>query len=375
MTICVGPRNRRLLLCCYEVPGYGGASTAGYDLFRRMTSDGIDAQFVNLIAERDWEFFSNTFGPQLGNPACLPGVHNFVVSSVGRPQLELQDFIEDGSPDVIVGIGAVATSILQENARRRRLVFYAGGCGQAEIMILAGYAADAMGLQRVFERARYAPRILSRSERNSFRAADLVIANSSMTREFFAHTFAREVGKIYRRIVWSAEWTYQSARQYRSSARPFEEREIGLLFAASSWDRAIKNYAMVKRIAARCPHVAIHIAGDVSSRVPGAVHHGLISNRALIELMGDTRTVVCPSLVDSAPGILYEASAMGCNIVTSRNCGNWSLCHPDLLAERCHVDEFIQCVNRSLTRSYPDNIGRFLDHGSYSDLVETLMVI
>src|SRR5579871_3128359 len=115
MTIRVGSQNRRLLLCCYEVPGYGGASTAGYDLFRQMVSDGIDAQFVNLIAERDWEFFSNTFGPQLGNPACLPGVHNFVVSSGGRPQLELQDFIEDGSPDVIVGIGAVATSILQEN--------------------------------------------------------------------------------------------------------------------------------------------------------------------------------------------------------------------------------------------------------------------
>jgi hypothetical protein len=94
-----------------------------------------------------------------------------------------------------------------------------------------------------------------------------------------------------------------------------------------------------------------------------------------MELMGNTRTVVCPSLIDSAPGILYEASAMGCNIVTSRNCGNWTLCHSELLAERYHIDAFAQCIRRSLTHSYPDNMSRFLNPGSYGDLVETLMVI
>src|SRR5580704_3586003 len=265
------------MLCCYEVPGYGGASTAGYDLFRKMTSDGIDARFVNLIDERDCDFFTAAFGPQLGNPASLTGVHNVWVSPARHPQLELQRLIEDASPDVIVGIGAVATSILSENAPGRRLVFYTSGCSQAEIMILAVYAADATGLLRVFERSKYAPPSQSRNERNSFRGADLVIANSPMTREFLAHTFAREVGKIYRRIIWSAEWTYESALQYRSGARPFEEREIDLLFAASSWDRAIKNYSMVKQIAARFRQRSIHIAGDVSAPTPGVTYHGLIS--------------------------------------------------------------------------------------------------
>jgi glycosyltransferase involved in cell wall biosynthesis len=363
------------MLCGYEVPGYGGASTAGYDLFRKMTSDGIDAQFVNLIDERDGEFFTAAFGPQLGNPASLIGVHNVTISPARDPQLELQRLIEDVSPDVIVGIGTVATAILRENAPGRRLVFYTSGCSQAEIMILAGYAADAMGLRRLFERSKYAPPIQSRNERNSFRGAELVIANSPMTREFLAHTFAREVGKIYRRVIWSAEWTYESALQYRGSARPFEEREIDLLFAASSWDRAIKNVSMVKKIAARFRHSSIHIAGDVSAPIPRVIHHGLISTRSLMELMGNTRTVVCPSLIDSAPGILYEASAMGCNVVASRNCGNWSLCHPELLADRCHINPFAQCIGRSLTRSYPDNMTQFLVPGSYSDLIETLRVM
>jgi glycosyltransferase involved in cell wall biosynthesis len=366
---------KRLMLCCYEVPGYGGASTAGYDLFQRMLSDGIDAQFVNLIDPRDRDFFAHTFGAQMGNPACLPGVHNVTVTEPRGAQPELQRVIEDASPDVIAGIGSVAASMLRENAPARRLVYYISGCSQAEIMILAGYAADAMGLLHVLERSRAAPLIESRNEREAFRGADLVIANSSMTREFLARTFRREVGKIYRRIIWSAEWTHASALRYRCAARPFEKRESDLLFVASSWDRAIKNFPLVQKIAARFQHASIHIAGDVSAPIPRLVHHGLMPNRELVELMGNTRTVVCPSLIDSAPGILYEASAMGCNIVASRNCGNWELCNAELLADRCHVDSFAECIARSLTRSYPDNMANFLNPGSYADLIETLMVV
>lgn len=367
--------KKRLLLCCYEVPGYGGASTAGYDLFRRMLSDRLDVHFVNLIDERDRDFFARAFGDGAGNPMCLPGVYNVTLSSLRGANPELQRTIEDVAPDLMMGIGSVATAALKANAPHRRLVFYTSGCSQAETMILAGFAADAMGLRRVLERSRASPRLAARNERESFRGANLVIANSSLAREFLAWIFPRETGRIYRRVVWSAQWTYESALRFRSSARAFEEREIDILFVASSWDRAVKNYPMMQELAARFQHAAIHIAGHVFSPMPRVVHHGLLPNRALIELMGNVRAVVCPSLIDSAPGILYEASAMGCNLVASRNCGNWELCNPELLAERCGVDAFAECIARALTRSYPDNIASFLNSGSYADLIETLMVM
>ena len=367
--------KKRLMLCCYEVPGYGGASTAAYDLFARMLSDEIDVELVNLIDARDHDFFSKTFGAQVGNPANLSGVHNVTVASLQGEQAELRRVIEDAAPDVMVGIGKVGASMLRGNAPHRRMLFYTSGCSQAEQLILDGYAADATGLLRGFKGAKAGPQVRSRNEQEAFRSANLVIANSTMTRDFLAATFPREVGRIYRRVVWSAEWTYQSALRYRSSARPFAEREIDILFAASSWDRGVKNYPMVHKIAMKFQHAAIHIAGYVSSPMPCIVHHGLMPNRALIELMGNTRTVVCPSLIDSAPGILYEASAMECNVVASRNCGNWELCNAELLADRCHVDAFADCIARSLTRSYPDNMARFLEPSSYADLIETLMVM
>ena len=33
--------------------------------------------------------------------------------------------------------------------------------------------------------------------------------------------------------------------------------------------------------------------------------------------------------IDAAPGILFEGAVMGCNLVASKNCGNWEVCHPD----------------------------------------------
>lgn len=91
--------------------------------------------------------------------------------------------------------------------------------------------------------------------------------------------------------------------------------------------------------------------------------------------MGDARTLVCPSTLDSAPGILYEAAAMGCNVVASRNCGNWRLCHSELLVDPFGIGTFVECIARSLTREFESNIDEFLQSNSYVDLLETLMVM
>jgi len=51
----------------------------------------------------------------------------------------------------------------------------------------------------------------------------------------------------------------------------------------------------------------------------------------VFRLMGNAKTIVSTSRYDAAPGILFEGSVMGCNLVASRNCGNWKICHTELL--------------------------------------------
>ena len=43
--------RRKLLLACYEVPGFGGASTSAYDLCRMLREDGFDVELL-MLAER-----------------------------------------------------------------------------------------------------------------------------------------------------------------------------------------------------------------------------------------------------------------------------------------------------------------------------------
>jgi glycosyltransferase involved in cell wall biosynthesis len=118
------------------------------------------------------------------------------------------------------------------------------------------------------------------------------------------------------------------------------------------------------------------VVGEVDAPCPGATHHGFVADRTtLFALMGRARVVACPSLFDAAPGILFEASALGCNVVASRNCGNWQLCHPDLLAQRMDVGSFAGAITLALSRKYEDHARRYLDSRSIERLVEVLDVL
>jgi len=63
---------------------------------------------------------------------------------------------------------------------------------------------------------------------------------------------------------------------------------------------------------------------------------------------------------------------MGCNVVASRNCGNWRLCHPDLLLETFTVPEFERRINRSLNRRFAGNMVQFTNGDAYERLKEII---
>jgi glycosyltransferase involved in cell wall biosynthesis len=142
-------------------------------------------------------------------------------------------------------------------------------------------------------------------------------------------------------------------------ARPFEERDIDVLFIASDWDRPEKNYPLVRSVARRLGDARIHVVGDASRRLPGVTYHGFVGDRdGLFTLMGRTRCVACPSIIDAAPGILFEASVLGCNVVASKNCGNWEMCHPELVADPFNADTFTTCIRRAMQRKFADRLDR-----------------
>jgi glycosyltransferase involved in cell wall biosynthesis len=203
--------------------------------------------------------------------------------------------------------------------------------------------------------------------------ADLILLHSEQTREQFHRFYPAWIPKMGTEIVWFAEWIRDDALRRAELRRPFQDRSIDALFVASDWGRPEKNGKMVEAIALRLPGIRIRVAGRVSRPFRGAGHEGLIADRdRLFALMGNARAVVCPSRFDAAPGVLFEAAAMGCNVVTSKNVGNWPLCHPDLLADPPDAATFANRVRLAIERKYADRSEVFPRPGSYAELLEIL---
>ena len=368
--------HKKILLGCEEVPGYGGASTSAYCLFEKMQRDGYDVRYLNIIDGADDVYFRYLFGESFGNPKGLDDVHNCVLSGrLFAAHPELADRIEALAPDLLVAEGFIAALLMKQAAPSLRVVFLTSGSQQVKAY-LAGRAKRGIFLVDEFlRRMKGGSRIFDFREKSAVECSDLLITHSDLMKDLFDCFFPQHSGKVYSRVLWRAEWIRQGALDHAHLQRPFYERDIDLLFVASRWSRPEKNYALVKRIVSRCHDLAVHIVGEVQQKLTGVAHHDFVVRREeLFDLMGRAKTVVCPSLFDAAPGILFEASAMGCNIVASKNCGNWRICDPELLVDPFSPRGFVEKARLSVTREWADNMDYFLKAGSYADLVDTLMV-
>jgi hypothetical protein len=85
--------------------------------------------------------------------------------------------------------------------------------------------------------------------------------------------------------------------------------------------------------------------------------------------MGRARSVISPSLIDAAPGILFEGSAMGCNLVASHNCGNAGICNEALLVERYDAQGFVNAIQRGRERRFGDSMQSLLAGRHYDELL------
>ncbi|MBN1315746.1 MAG: glycosyltransferase [Anaerolineales bacterium] len=365
---------KRILLGCYEVPGYGGAATSCYRLFRNLQRDGFEVAYLNLIDQEDVDYFRFMYGDRCGNPEQLENVHNCVLQApLFYPHPELADMLENLSPALLLGDGYIAALLMKRAYPAAPMIFYTAGLTQVT-RFLAGRPKKSNFLGD-FKRRASRPPCLHPREKEAFESSDFIVTHAGFIRDLIRQIFPMVAGKVYSNIIWRAEWIVQDARDHAALAMPFDERDIDLIFIASSWQRPEKNFQLVNKIVSRNRRLNIHIVGATVKQLDAATHHGLIvDRRELFALLGRSKTLVCPSLFDAAPGVLFEASAMGCNVVASKKCGNWQLCNPALLVDLCSSRDLRIKITRSLTRKYNDNLDFFINTHSYDDLINIMGV-
>jgi len=368
--------NKKILIGCYEVPGYGGANTASYKLFQLLQDTGLEIFYVNLISEYDNDYFKLLYGKRMGNPKELKNVFNCVLKNpVYRSHEGLSELIEKIDPDIMIGVGVPSSYLIKLSSPRKPLIFMTSGCSQAKQYISDGRSSDALSILDKLSKSVFRPEIIHQLEKKVVEKADLILTHSYLIKELMEHFYPGHVSKIYQDIIWFAEWIYKDAIDYIELAKPYNSREIELLFIASAWNRPEKNYPLLKNILRKLGDMNVHVVGEVDEKCKNVNYHGLIVEREkLFELLGNSKTLVSPSSFDPAPGILYEASAFGCNIVASKNCGNWQICNDNLLVDPYSLENYIMKISLAVKKKFDDNIEYFLNNKSLDYIVDIISV-
>jgi len=370
--------TRRTLIAVFEVPGLGGASSSAYALFRKMRTDGLDVHLVNLVDTFDLPYIQYTFGSAYGNPRGLANVHTCVLDDTTlRRHDGLAGLVEAIAPDVILGYGDLATALVKLAAPEVGVVFYAAGSQRAGTLLARGRVADGCALLDRCVTAVHAPAVMPGRESQAVQSADLIVACSGMIQRLLEYFYPYPQScTVFPEVIPQAEWIAEAAAGDGGPGKPFAERELDLLFVASSWARVEKNLPMVERIAARLPGARIGIVGEAAPGIPGATRYGFVADsQAVLGLMASAKAVVCPSRFDASPGILFQGSAMGCNIVASKNCGNWAICHDELLVEPATEEGFAVAAARAIDAKRCDKMRALLERRGYARLLEVLDVL
>jgi len=369
--------ERKILIASYEVPGYGGANTVRYLQFERMQKAGLNVSYVNLIGVPDYEYFKVQYKDKLGNPRSLPDVYNCLLQKkLYGPQPALDELVNQLSPHVVLGGGYIAAVLLNQSAPDKRLVFMASGCHKMKQLLERKFVKDYQSMDRLIRNGIEVSFPAGGKEKDAVYESDFIVVHSPMVKMLYSYFFPSQKGKIYSDVLWNSDYYYHDVGNFASLSKPFSERDIEVLFVASDWNRPEKNFAMVEKIISRCWDLNIHVVGRHKKKYGHAVYHGLITDsRELFSLFGRAKSVVCPSLFDAAPGVLFQASGMGCNVVASRNCGNYELCHPDLLVDPYTWKDFVEKIRLALTDPFKDNRAFFENVKSYESLLDILTVI
>ena len=361
----------KLLMACDDVPNYGGANTTFYILFETFLEAGWDVHYVNIIGHDRLEFFHGAYGNGVGNPKKLPNVHN-LISRNGDSLRFLRELIDRLKPDLMIGKKSTAAYHLKSQRPDLETWYVTSSCYQIKKGISNGILRSE---QEAMERARFNGGPLPLPYKKELQAMDIIdkiICHTKSTKFWFNYFYPEHKHKISEKILWSAPLVHKKLHEQKPDLKDFENRPIDILFVANRWSRAEKNYQLVKQIIKSCKGLNFHVVGECEEEIEGAVYHQFLIRDKVIELMKNTKTVVSTSAYDPAPNILFEASLMGCNVIASKNCGNWELCHTDLLVEPYCLENYIKKVHLSLSRRFQDNLEHFLQDDPVSQISDLL---
>lgn len=350
--------RKKIIFVRNSFPYRGGSSTILYTLFQSMQKYLPTAEFWILLTKRVKEIGIKHYGPYWANPKGLRNVKTFLIDS-NIEKKRLKDALEKTKPGVILSKSRLSTQLIKKLKPDIKLWHLTSTCSAVKNAIDRGYLSS---MQDAIKRLKDNKIISSycSEEYAAVRYADCILFHTDTMKVWYYNFYPEFTEKMEDEVFWDYTILQKHIKSCNVPANNWNSRPVDLIFVASNWSRTEKNFILMKKICQHFKNKKIIVIGFLPEKLPdGVITFSNMTHDDVIQAMQKSKVVVSPSRYDEAPNILFEGAIAGCNIVCSKNCGNYRITPEDFVAD-LNVPDFINKIKKAFIRKKELNEKYFL---------------
>jgi glycosyltransferase involved in cell wall biosynthesis len=298
----------RILITSTQYPYYGGAATNSYALIKYLRSFGhmvagvfFESSRVNVDPDKIGGVWK--FDPGKDKKSIL---NRLITRQLG------------GLPDVIFGKNYAAPVISKELFPNVKIVYLVTGSPQ-----MSSASENGISAQKYLSGFNI---IRFKQEEACIRASDLVVPNSWLGKKLLIKNYG-ENKKFSNPIDTSLAFNNDICL-----GENFTDRKWDLAFICSNLSRKVKNSELAINIMSEKKFdmnkkIVVGKNSSIFNGIKNMECRDLSSQREVLEIMKNTKVILCTSYYDASPNTIKEAILCGSNILMSRNCG-WYESYP-----------------------------------------------
>lgn len=340
--------KKKIIFVRNSFPYKGGSSTILYLLFQAMQRHLPNAEYWNLITERDRDIGIKHYGPAWSNPKGLKNVKTFLLDGNIKKQ-KIKNALAEAQAEVILSKSRISTELLKTLRPNVEMWHLTSTSGAIKNAIAGGYYSSMQDAIRKIKNHNL-PRAYYSEEHTAIRHADRVLFHSATMKLWYYNFYPEFREKMGDEVFWDYTILQKHLEEPEVTNHNWDKRPVDLMFVASDWDRPEKNFTLMQKICNHFKRRKISAVGFLPQSLPkNVIAFNTMTHGDLMQAMQNTKVVVSPSRYDEAPNILFEGAINGCNIVCSKNCGNYRLVPEDFIAD-LNMRDFARKIKKALVQ-------------------------
>lgn len=295
---------KRVLITSTQYPYNGGAATNAVALIKYFRANGCLAAGI---------FFDKT--DHSVDPDEIGGIWRVKDKTYNQKTKELVTKFLNGEPEIILAKNYVAPVLSKDIFPDSKVAYMVTGSPQMRILSKKKISAQLYLKSEYIEKFDLEIQAINKS--------DIVIPNSRLGKRLLYKHYGN-LNKITEPIDTSM------ALNGNFTSIEFQKRKYDLAFIVSNFSREVKNAKFAKEIFKKLPHyqkIAVGQGSQFFSNIPNTETLDLLNHQQVLDILSNTKVVICTSFYDASPNIIKEGLACQANILISKNCG-WSENYP-----------------------------------------------